>query len=417
MVENLLLSLESLRANKMRSFLTMLGIIIGISSVIAIISVGNALTASVTSQFAELGINNVTLGIQARSDGAASYDPNSVKVPKDSDRLSTAQIETLMQKFPEIETLSLSDEAGRGKARLGRKTSSVSLTGVNFGYAQANKVNLVRGRYIREADIEAARSVVVVSDRTAEAIYGSIDSAIGSRIVIYTEKAIKEFTVIGVYQYVQSGVQGVTAPGSELETGAYIPVSRAKKDMPYKNFMSLTVIPRAGTDLTLFTEKLSAYLGELYANNKEWEGYAYNMKSELESTNSVMNSLSLAIAAIAGIALLVGGIGVMNIMLVSVTERTHEIGVRKALGAQDSHIRLQFVAEAVMLSVMGGLIGIVLGLGLGFAGSALVGAPFELPVYVILGTVMFSMFIGIFFGYYPANKAARLNPIDALRYE
>ncbi len=158
-------------------------------------------------------------------------------------------------------------------------------------------------------------------------------------------------------------------------------------------------------------------MNKLYERNKDWEAYSYNMKSELESTNSMMKTLSMAIAAIAGIALIVGGIGVMNIMLVSVTERTHEIGVRKALGAKDAHIRLQFVAEAVALSATGGVIGILLGVGLGMIGANIVGAPFSLSVYVVLGTVLFSMFIGVFFGYYPANKAAKLNPIDALRYE
>ncbi|NGZ75644.1 ABC transporter permease [Saccharibacillus alkalitolerans] len=418
MIENLILSLGSLRANKMRSFLTMLGIIIGISSVIAVISVGNAMTSSVTSQFAELGINNVTLGIQKRSeDMNGEFGSSATKVPKDSDRLSMQQIETMMKRFPEIETLSLSEEAGRGKAKIGRKSSNVSLTGVNAGYAKANKVKMLQGRYVSETDVKAARSVIVVSDRTAKTLYGSGKAAIGNNLIVYTDKAIKQFTVIGVYQYTQSSMMGVTTSEKDLETSGYIPVSSAQKDAAYKNFTSLTVIPRQGTDLNDFTDRIGSYLTALYQSNKEWDSYAYNMKNELESTNSLMNTLSLAIAAIAGIALIVGGIGVMNIMLVSVTERTHEIGVRKALGAKDSHIRTQFVAEAILLSVTGGLIGIVLGVALGFTGSQIVGAKFVLSGYVVLGTLLFSMLIGVFFGYYPANKAAKLNTIDALRYE
>lgn len=417
MIENLRLSLESLRANKMRSFLTMLGIIIGISSVIAVISVGNAMTASVNNQFAEFGINNVSLGVQMRADESGGFDMSVTKTPKDTDRISNEQIETMRQRFPEIETLALSEDAGRGKAKIGRKYSNMSLTGVNPGYAKANKVKMALGRYISDADVRSARSVVVVSDRTAAALYGSNESALGQNISVYTDKAIKQFAIIGVYKYTQSSAMGVAASDRDLETSGYIPVSNAKKDSPYKNFTSLTVIPKQGTDLNDFTNRISAHLNKLYERNKEWEAYAYNMKSELESTNSMMKTLSMAIAAIAGIALIVGGIGVMNIMLVSVTERTHEIGVRKALGAKDAHIRMQFVAEAVALSATGGVIGIVLGVGLGMIGAHIVGAPFELSLYVVLGTVLFSMFIGVFFGYYPANKAARLNPIDALRYE
>ncbi len=418
MIENLLLSLESLRANKMRSFLTMLGIIIGISSVIAVISVGNAMTSSVTNQFAEFGINNVTVGMQMRAEEiSGEFDTATAKVPKDSDRISNEQLDTLLSRFPEIETLSLSEDAGRGKATLARKYSNVSITGVNVGYAKTNKVKMVEGRNVSETDIKGMRNVIVISDRTADALYGSNPAAIGNNMIVYTDKAIKQFTIIGVYRYTQPSGMGAMASDKDLETSSYIPVSTAKKDSPYKGFTSLTVVPRTGTDLNVFTDKISVYLSKLYEKNKEWESYAYNMKSELESTNSMMKTLSLAVAAVAGIALIVGGIGVMNIMLVSVTERTHEIGVRKALGAKDAHIRTQFVAEAVVLSVTGGLIGITLGLILGFTGSKLMGAEFVLSPYIILGTVLFSMFIGIFFGYYPANKAAKLNPIDALRYE
>lgn len=421
MIENLLLSLESLRANKMRSFLTMLGIIIGIASVIAVISVGNAMTSSVTSQFAEMGVNNVSLGLQMRSsDMSEASDGAAAKVPKDTDRISNDQIAAMISRFPEIETVSLSEEAGRGKAKLGRKVSNVSLTGVNPGYAKTNKTKMTLGRYISDTDVKGTRSVIVISDRTSKALYGSNEAAIGQTLIVYTEKAIKAFVVIGVYTYVETpgmGGGGARMSEKDLETSGYIPVSTAKKDSPYKGFTSLTVVPRANTDPTVFTEKIGSYLSKQYEKNKNWESYAYNMKAELESSNKVLGTLSIALAAVAGIALVVGGIGVMNIMLVSVTERTHEIGIRKALGARDAHIRTQFVAEAIMLCVTGGLIGIATGVGLGMVGSRLLGAPFTFSPYVLAGSVLFSMFIGIFFGYYPANKAAKLNPIDALRHE
>jgi putative ABC transport system permease protein len=170
-------------------------------------------------------------------------------------------------------------------------------------------------------------------------------------------------------------------------------------------------------DISTFTTELSTYLSNIYTKNIKFVAQASNMESMLESRTSMMNTVSLAISGIAAISLIVGGIGVMNIMLVSVTERTREIGTRKALGAKGSHIKMQFIVESVIICSIGGILGIALGLGAGSAGAKAMGYSMTVSPLVILISFSFSMFIGVFFGYYPAKKAAELDPIEALRYE
>ena len=175
----------------------------------------------------------------------------------------------------------------------------------------------------------------------------------------------------------------------------------------------------AGTDVDAakFTEDTKKFFNTFYTNNTRYEIGAVSMEAMMSTMTDMLGIISIAVAVIAGISLLVGGIGVMNIMLVSVTERTREIGTRKALGARNSAIRTQFIVEAVIICAIGGIIGILTGIGLGYLGSYLLGSPGFPSIFIILIAVLFSMIIGVFFGYYPANKAAKLDPIEALRYE
>jgi putative ABC transport system permease protein len=202
-----------------------------------------------------------------------------------------------------------------------------------------------------------------------------------------------------------------------MQTALYIPLSTAKKDVLEKNFHSFTVVAKADEDINALTKRFQQFFDGVYATNRDWKATAFNMTSMLDTMTSMLNKVTAAVAVIAAISLIVGGIGVMNIMLVSVTERTKEIGTRKALGAKTFHIQLQFLIEAVIVTVTGGVIGIVLGLGLGALVSLIMGVGVTASLPMILLSFLFSMAIGLFFGLYPASKAAKLDPIDALRYE
>jgi putative ABC transport system permease protein len=203
----------------------------------------------------------------------------------------------------------------------------------------------------------------------------------------------------------------------DISTTVYIPLDTAAKITSSKGFSSFTVVTAAGVNSTSFANQISSFFGKYYSRNDDYSVSAVSMESMVETVQSMISNVSMAVAVVAAISLLVGGIGVMNIMIVSITERTREIGTRKAVGATNNDIRLQFIIEAIVICLIGGVFGILLGLAGGIGGSALLGFAPQTSVVAIVVATLFSMVIGVFFGYYPANKAAKMNPIDALRYE
>ena len=418
--ESVRVSLEGLRANKMRSLLTMLGIIIGISAVIGILTVGSGLTGSITGSMSSLGATNITVFLQEKAGGMGGMETLlGVASPEEEDLITDEMLEALRQRYGEaVAGISVSASAGSGVARDGRLYANVSLTGINEEYLAVNNTDLLAGRTIRQEDLDGRRSVCVVSDRLVENLYqGDADAALGDEVRVELNGEYQSFRIVGIYEYDASMSISFSAE-EDVTTSLYIPITTANHltGSP-EGYSTVTVQASAGTDSAAMAQSIREFLSRYYANNEDYGVSAMAMSTMVESMSAIMDTLSIAISVIAGISLLVGGIGVMNIMLVSVTERTREIGIRKALGATNNDIRIQFVVESVIVCLIGGVIGILLGAVLGYVGSSLLSeACLPRPSYIALA-VGFSMAIGVFFGYYPANKAARLDPIEALRYE
>ena len=418
--DNIRLAFGSLWANKLRALLTMLGIIIGIGSVIAIVTLGDSLTGSITDSLQSFGINNITVSLQQKSEddetsgGAVRmFGPAN---PSSEDLFTDAMIEEFRSAYPDqIYAIALDQSLGSGQVQQGDTTVQVTAMGVNEEYALANDLNLLHGRFIKDSDGE--RQIAVVSDVFCESVFGqSGASVLGQEFELTVNGQLLKFYVAGVYEYDDDGFVSMT--GSDPVTELYLPLETAQKlNGGETGYQSFTVVASTGADTTAFLEQVESFFASFYTRNESYTATASSMESMLEEMTSMLNTVKLAISAIAAISLLVGGIGVMNIMLVSITERTREIGTRKALGAPGFAIRMQFITEAVVICLVGGALGVALGVGLGAAGAGLLGYAAKPSLSAIGLAVGFSMLIGVFFGYYPAGKAAKMDPIEALRYE
>ena len=401
-------------------------IIIGIASVIAIMSVGNSISTSVTSSMEEMGVNNITLGVSQKStedtvtsDGRVFAGISRGSEMSDEDYITDEMLNAMEADFADSVTgILLSESAGSGTAEDGSLTANVNITGVNTAYLENEELTLLAGRTLTERDQNEAKRVALVSDKLADNLFeGDYNAAIGSEISIYVSNRYYTYAIAGVYEYDDSGFSAEAE--EDVTTTVYLPLETAREqNHSSTGYSQLTIVTASGVDSTTLCDELETWFNNnYYRSNDSFEVTASSMESMVSSMTEMLSTVSIAISVIAGISLLVGGIGVMNIMLVSITERTREIGTRKALGATNGSIRLQFIMESIVICLTGGFIGILLGLILAAVATNLLGYAASPSIGGIIFSVSFSILIGVFFGYYPANKAAKMNPIEALRYE
>lgn len=412
--ENFRLALSSLKANKMRSLLTMLGIIIGIASVIAIMTVGESLSGSLSSTMEGMGANNMEVYLDYRPDYEGEY------YIEEEDLLKPEQVKAMCKAMEgKIKAVSVERSVGSTEVVKGNKKAKVNISGNSAGYYMINNVKLLRGRYFKESENTTAAKVCIVSDKYVDVMYGGrTKDAIGQTETVEYDGKTYRFTIVGVYEYHDVFAGMGMSSGENVTTDMYIPYQTAVNITHADYITWFKVMGEQGIEQEALMEEMKQFFErEYYSNNEKIHVDCYSMSTMVEEAQSMLGTVTVGISFIAGIALLVGGIGVMNIMLVSITERTREIGTRKALGAPNGSIRTQFIVESIVICVIGGIIGIILGCVLGMGAAALMNAGVAPSVKGIVISLSFSMAIGLFFGFYPANKAAKLDPIEALRYE
>lgn len=403
-IESFKIALDAIWVNKMRSLLTMLGIIIGISSVIVVVALGNGSEAVIGQEFESFGVNRIFVTTSFREEITSK------------DRLTHSDVDAISRSFADdIKALSISVSGnGRIESKKSRDPINVNLNGVNEHYNEIEEFKLIHGRFIVESDVKSKRAVGVIDSGLATSVFGRED-VVGERLIISTRSNIS-FVIIGVYEAPKSAFTNI--PGFEMPKTVHVPYTLLEKIYGLGDRVSgVEINLRTEADEKKFVEDVKKLLERRHDNMGEEKYVAFSAEQQLETVNSVLGMLTAVIGAIAAISLMVGGIGVMNIMLVSVTERTREIGIRKALGARHRDILMQFLVEAVIVASIGGIIGTILGVSLSFAIAWFIKIPPSTNVGTVLIAWLFSAGVGVFFGIYPANKAAKLNPIDALRYE
>ncbi|MEK7397749.1 MAG: ABC transporter permease [Candidatus Poribacteria bacterium] len=400
--ESIHIARRSLIGNKMRSSLTMLGVIIGVAAIIAMISIGNGAKADISERIKSLGSNVLQIRPGTQAFGPVRFGAGSVQTLKYED----AQM--LKEKSQYISYVS-PEVSRQAQVKFGNKNDNIEIIGTTTEYQRVQNIKTTKGSFFTDNDVLFREKVCLVGQTVMTNIFGSVDP-IGQRIRINNI----EFRVLGVLE--KKGSMGPFDQDNRI----LVPVTTAMKRVFGTDYLrSISVEVRNAKEMDAAKEELTTLLRRQHKimPNKDSDFNIQDQSAFLETLEKTSQSFTYLLGGIATVSLIVGGIGIMNIMLVSVTERTREIGTRKAIGAKRRDILLQFLVESLVLSLLGGIIGILLGVGGAILISKFAGWKTVISVDAILLAFLFSASIGIFFGIYPARKAARLNPIEALRYE
>lgn len=388
--ESLSSAWESILVNKMRSVLTALGIIIGVAAVIAMLSVGESGKSTITNQISSMGTNLIML-----NSNSSSF------------RFSVKGAEYMKENSPHV-SAAVPSVTSRLSIRVAGSAESKSVEGTTVDYLTVRNRTLLEGDFLNEEHIRYYRKVAVIGSQIATDFFGD-GYAIGEKIRI----AGQSFEIIGTLEAKGSSM------GQNMDEVILIPITTMQR-LIGRTTISTIYFGATDSDSTkVAMQEIEASLRSLYGSRADRTNVYFisSMDDLLETINTATQTLTIMLAGIAGISLLVGGIGIMNIMLVSVTERTREIGIRKAMGAKRRDVLIQFLIEAVILSLFGGFVGLLLGIGIALVISTIAGWAPYISISAVIMALTFSISIGIFFGLYPANRASKLDPIEALRYE
>jgi putative ABC transport system permease protein len=396
---------RALVRNKMRAALTMLGIIIGVSAVIAMVSIGQGASASVQAQIDAIGTNLLFVSAGAQNVGGVRSGTGDTG----TNTLTVDDLDAIKREVPSVSMVTPSVNT-RSQLVAGNMNWNTAVTGVSEQYPEIRKWPVASGSFFTDADVRTAARVIVIGKTLADNLFPGSDP-IGQDLRVVN----LPFRVVGVMSS-----KGQDPQGRDQDDVAFAPYTTVQKKLLGRDRIQIAYVSAISQDATYTAQSqitdLLRQRHKLTASEPD-DFTVRNMTDVAEAANETSKTMTILLACIAGVSLLVGGIGIMNIMLVSVTERTREIGIRMAIGARSSAVRSQFLIESIVLSLTGGTIGIILGVVLSLAIPAFLGWPTLVSMMAIVGSVLFSAAVGIFFGYYPARKAASLDPIEALRYE
>jgi ABC-type antimicrobial peptide transport system permease subunit len=400
--ESISVSLEGLTSNKMRSALTMLGVIIGVSAVIMMLAIGQGTRKQMMERIQQMGTNVLTVFSGQSRAGAVRGGFGSMQT------LTLDDVEAIQKQCPLVDKTA-PEVRSNAQVKYRSKNTNTTILGTTSDYPSVRNYSVQEGRFLSESDVKSLRKVAVIGATTADDLFGKA-SPVGKDITIKGTR----FSVVGLMAV--KGAGGFGDPDDQI----FIPISTAMNRLFGLQYVrTIGVQARTMAQMDQASEEISALLRKRHrlAQGADDDFIIRNQADIMEMANATADTFTMLLAGIASVSLLVGGIGIMNIMLVSVTERTREIGIRMALGARRRDIQMQFLVEALVLSLLGGMLGILMGLFGSRMMQSMAGMSAVISPSSVVLSFGFAALVGVFFGYYPARKASRQDPIEALRYE